>query len=72
MKSINHLSREEQQNFMQCPHCKEYIHLHNLKDAVDHIIGRCLRKEKPEVMYVKIIVAQSFEQIIGDNVINLN
>jgi hypothetical protein len=71
MKSINHLSRDEQQNYMQCPHCKEYIDLHNLKNAVDHIVGKCLHTP-PKVLYLKIIVANSFEEIIGDNVINLN
>ena len=71
MKSINHLSPEEQQNFMQCPHCKEYIDLHNLRNAVDHIVGRCIHKAA-DVLYVKIIVARSFEEIIGEQVINLN
>ena len=71
MKSIHHLSREEQQNYIRCPHCKEYIDLHYLKNALDHMVGKCMNTSHA-TFYLKLIIVQPFEEIIGDHVLNLN
>ena len=42
MKSIKHLSQKEQQNYILCSHCKEYVDVRTLTVAVGHIQGFCM------------------------------
>jgi hypothetical protein len=42
MKSIKHLSQQEQEHYILCSHCKEYVDVRTLTTAVSHIHGFCI------------------------------
>ena len=71
MQNINHLPPDEQQNYMLCPYCNEYVDLHNLPTAVNHVRGNCKHHAK-QVIFVECNSTQCVEILEGRYHLNLN